>query len=207
VPQRCGAITSKERNKHMATERSENIQAESAAPPAAALPGPRGIGTGVTFDWALSVQLVIGSAATILGSNLGTLDTRQPIGARLAAGLLTLVFAAVIFVQGEALRRGRRVAWIIQIAANALLVIDGLIEIPTTIHSLEMHQISHLVRLIVLLVISPLIAWLLTRPPTRAWIASVSSAEARARHTGTWLLWITLWSIIGGTAIAFVGYY
>jgi hypothetical protein len=177
------------------------------APPTAALPGPRGIGTGVTFDWALSVQLLIGGLSTILGTGLGALDARQPIGVRLAAGLVILVFAALIFAQGEALRRGRRIAWIIQIVANALLVIDGFTEIPTTFHSLEMRQVSHLLRLIVLLVISPLIAWLLTRQPTRAWIASVSSAEARARHGGTWLLWIALWSIIGGTAIAFVGYY
>ena len=131
----------------------------------------------------------------------------KPVALRLGAALLTVVFASVIFMQGEALRRGRRVAWIIQIVANSLLVLFGLTVIPDAVASLGNRHVSELVEAVVLLVISPLIVWLLTRQRTRVWIASVSSAEARARHSGTWLLWIALYALLGGAAIAFVGYY
>ena len=191
----------------MTTKRAENTQAEPTTTPAVAGSGPGGIGTGVAFAWALSVQTVINAVSFVPGVGPGALLAGQPIGLRLAAALLGVVFAGVVFTQGEALRRGRRVAWIIQIAANALLVLFGLTVVPGAVTSLGKGRVGDLVVAVVLLIVSPLIVWLLTRKRTRAWIASVSSAEARARHGGTWLLWIALWAIIGGTAIAFAGYY
>ncbi len=192
----------------MTTEHAEeHVSAGSAAAQARVRPGPRGIGTGVVFDWALVVQILIDGVFYALGTGPGSAMAGKPLGLRLAIVPLTLLAAAIVFTQGEALRRGRRVAWIIQIVANALLVINGLIGIPGTITSLGKLRFGDLSYTIVLVIISALIVWLLTRPSTRAWIGSTTSAEARARHGGSWLFWIALWAIIGGAAIAFAGYY
>jgi hypothetical protein len=59
-----------------------------------------------------------------------------------------------------------------------------------------------LVPAFILLVISPLIAWRLSRPETGKWFANVTSAEARKRHGGSWVWWIALWSIVGGSLVA-----
>lgn len=168
---------------------------------------PGGIGTGVAFDWALSVQLLIDSAfflsATFAGSDLAG----KSLAPRLGMALGTVLGAAIVFTQGEALRRGRRVARIIQIVANALLTIFGLVKIPDLIQSLKAGQVGTLLVEVVLLVVSPLIIWLLTRTRTRVWFATTTSAQARARHSGMWLFWMAVYAIIGGVAVAFAGYY
>jgi len=191
----------------MTIDRTEQKEPGAAAPQAQVRLGPGGIGTGVVFDWALAVQILIEGAFFALGTGPGSALADKSVGLRLALVPLSLLAAAILFIQGEALRRGRRVAWMIQIVANALLVIAGLLGIPDTITSLEKPRFGGLVTTLVLVIISPLIVWLLTRKRTRAWIGRVSSAEARARHSGTWLVWIALWAIIGGAAIAFAGYY
>lgn len=195
----------------MTTERTEQRQAEPTASPAADGSGPGGIGTGVAFTWAFAVQILIDAVFFALGVGPGALLAGKPLGARLAVTLLSMAVAAAVFTQGEALRRGRRLAWIIQIVANALLTLGGLVVAPGAVISLRgghlWGNIGGLLVSVVLLIVSPLIVWLLTRTRTRVWIASVSSAEARARHGGTWLLWIALWAIIGGAAVAFSGYY
>ncbi len=194
----------------MTMERAEEQnQAGAGTPAEASQPAlkPGGIGTGVAFDWALAVQLLINAIFFLLGVAAGSRVAGQPLPLRLALALGAVLGAAIVFTQGEALRRGRRVAWMIQIAANSLLVIFGLVNIPDLIPSLKAGQVSLLVEEVVLLIISPLIVWLLTRRRTRAWFASTTSAQARARHSGMWLFWMAVYAIMGGTAIAFVGYY
>lgn len=168
---------------------------------------PGGIGTGVAFDWALSVQLLTNGAfflsATFAGSDLAG----KSLAPRLGMALGSVLGAAIVFTQGEALRRGRRLARIIQIVANSLLVVYGLVLIPNLIQSLKARQVGTLLVEVVLLVVSPLIVWLLTRKRTRVWFATTTSSQARARHTGMWLVWIAAYAIIGGLAVAFAGYY
>ncbi|HEY7355285.1 MAG TPA: hypothetical protein VH590_02430 [Ktedonobacterales bacterium] len=168
---------------------------------------PGGIGTGVAFDWALAVQIVTEGVFFLLGVGPGSMMAGQPFPARLTLALVSLPAAALVFTQGEALRRGRRVARIIQIVANALLPIVGLVNLPGLIQSLQAGHLGSLVVELVLLVVSPLIVWLLTRKRTRVWFASATSAEARARHSGRWLFWIALYAIVGGLAVTFSNYY
>jgi hypothetical protein len=190
-----------------AEERQEMAAPEAAAPQAAAAKGPGGIGTGVAFDWALATQIGIDGVFFVLGVGPGSSVAGQPLVARLALALASLVAAAIVFTQGEALRRGRRIARIIQIVANSLLVIVGLVNLPGLPSSLQQKQFGSLVVEVVLLIVSPLIVWLLTRKRTRLWFATVTSAEARARHGGRWLLWMVLYAILGGVAVAFASYY
>ena len=168
---------------------------------------PGGIGTGVAFDWALAVQLVTDGMCFILAVGPGSTMAGMALPLRLAAALFTFLAAALVFTQGEALRRGRRIARIIQIVANSLLVILGLVNLPGLIPSLRMRQFGALVVEVVLLVVNPLIVWLLTRKRTRQWFATTTSAEARARHSGRWLFWMALYAIIGGLAVAFANSY
>lgn len=168
---------------------------------------PGGIGTGVAFDWALTVQIVTDGVCFLLGVGPGSSVAGQPLPARLALALAAVVAAALVFTQGEALRRGRRIARIIQIVANSLLVIVGLVNLPGLISSLQNRQFGSLVVELVLLIVSPLIVWLLTRKRTRDWFATTTSAEARARHSGRWLFWMVLYAVIGGLAVAFANYY
>ncbi|MBO0796332.1 MAG: hypothetical protein J2P36_36030, partial [Ktedonobacteraceae bacterium] len=51
---------------------------------------------------------------------------------------------------------------------------------------------------IILVIISPLIVWRLSRPATARWFKSVSVTEARRRHGGSWVWFIALWAIVGG---------
>jgi hypothetical protein len=168
--------------------------------------GPRGIGTGVAFDWALAVQLLTDAGLAAFGV-LPTTGRQMSAGARppLVAGLL--VAAALVAAQGEALRRGRRVAWLLQVAFNTLLVLDGLAELPRTITALQVGHVGQLLREVVLLVVSPLLVWLLTRPDTRTWVKTTTASAASARHGGRWIVWIAGCAVIGGVAIAFASKY
>lgn len=168
--------------------------------------GPRGIGTGVTFDWALAVQLLIGAITTALGIPSAS-DGHASIGLRVGLAAAFIVAAALVTAQGEALRRGRRVAWRLQVAFNALLVLDGLGELPRTLAALQVGHVGQLAREIVLLIISPLLVWLLTRPSTRAWVNTTTASAAATRHGGRWIVQIALFAVISGAAIAFAPYY
>lgn len=190
-----------------AEERQEAIVPEAEATQSAAVKGPGGIGTGVAFDWALSVQIVIDGVCFLLAVGPGSTMAGQPLLIRVVLALLSVLVAAIVFTQGEALRRGRGIARIIQVVANSLLVIVGLVNLPGLPSSLQQRQFGSLLVEVVLLIVSPLIVWLLTRKRTRLWFGSVTSAEARARHGGRWLFWMVVYAIIGGAAVAFASYY
>jgi hypothetical protein len=193
----------------MNTERTEesSLPAGAAAEQSQAPLKPGGIGTGVAFDWALTVQLLFDAAFFLTGTFAGSDLAGKSLAMRLLVALGSVLGAAIVFVQGEALRRGRRAARIIQIVANTLLIILGFVNLPDLVPSLKAGHVGLLVEEIVLLIVSPLIVWLLTRPRTRAWFATATSAQARARHSGMWLVWMAVYALVGGAAIAFVGYY
>ncbi|GAC1455120.1 MAG: hypothetical protein PVSMB4_15690 [Ktedonobacterales bacterium] len=168
--------------------------------------GPRGIGTAVAFDWALAVQLLTDAVLAALGM-LPTTGRQVSAGARLPLVAGLLLAAVLMVVQGEALRRGRRLAWLLQMAFNALLVLDGLVELPRTVAALQVGHVGQLLRAVVLLVVSPLLVWLLSRASTRTWVATTTVRAAAARHGGRWIAWIAVCAVIGGLAIAFAPYY
>jgi hypothetical protein len=170
--------------------------------------GPAGIGTAVAFDWALAAQIVILGLAVLVGAGPGSFGAGRPIALRVLAAALSVALAALPFALGEAMRRGWRVAWVVQLVFNSLLPLTGLTQIPAAIDALGHGQFGLLVREVVVLLVSPLIVWLLTRPRTRERLARTTSAEARARHgSARWLISIAVFAIIGGAAIAFDGLY
>ena len=165
--------------------------------------GPAGIGTAVAFDWALAAQIVILGLSVLVGTGPGSFGAGRPIALRVLAAALSVALAALPFALGEAMRRGRHMAWVVQLAFNSLLPLTGLAQLPSALDALGHGQRGPLVREVVVLLVSPLIVWLLTRPRTREWLARTTSAEARARHGGArWLISIAVIAIIGGAAIA-----
>lgn len=170
--------------------------------------GPAGIGTAVAFDWALAAQIVILGLTVALGVGPGSAGAGRPIVLRALALALSVALAALPFALGEALRRGRRMAWVAQLAFNGLLPLTGLAQLPAAIDALGHGQRGLLVREVVVVLVSPLIVWLLTRLRTRDWLERTTSAEARARHGSVrWLVSIAAIAIVGGAAIAFDGLY
>jgi len=197
----------------MTTERVEHnetdiAEATAMSPgPAPQMPGPRGIGTAVAFDWGLTAQLLLDVPFLALGVGPGSNLTTAALGARLLAAAITTIFAATTFTLGEGVRRGRRLPWILQIVINSLLFLGGFSLIPGTIHSLSTGHFGGLVPQLILLVASPAAVLLLTRKPTRVWIAQTTSAQARARHGGSWPWKIAIWAIIGGVAVLLSGFF
>ncbi len=186
----------------MATE--QNIsQTETPQPATPQAFHPRGIGTAVVFDWALATQTALGAVfiALAVGPNSDTasLSTAQ----RLGMALVFLAVAVGTAAFGEAMRRGVRLVWMAQIVINALLFFIGVHDIPATLQSVKDGHWGLFAHTFVLLIISPVLAWMLTRKPTREWVAHTTRAEARKRHGGKWVVYIIIWAIICGAIIAF----
>lgn len=181
-------------------------------------PGPRGVGTAVAFDWAIVAELlvvaalVIASPAPMMGmmgmSSFGGTMGSGSIALRLVAAGAILLAAVPVFVLGEALRRGVRLARPLQVIFSAALIVYGVVQIPDTVQELRMGHYSGLPRSAYLLVVSPLIVWWLTRPQTKHWFQTTTSAAARARHgSARWLLTIAVFAAAGGLSIALGAYY
>lgn len=188
----------------MATEQAQQAQ---PADTSAHLRGPRGIGMGVAFDWALAAQILIMAPFIAVGVGPGAPAAGFPLAARIAAVFASALAALLCVSIGEALRRGNRYAWMFQIGFNALLFLDGFFGVSGAFHQLSQGLYSGLVRSFVLLILSPVIVVLLTRPQTRAWITRITPAEAMARHGGRWIVFVALCATIGGALIAFNGLY
>ncbi len=163
---------------------------------------------GVAFDWALAAQILIMAPFFALGVGLGDALAGAALAARIGVVVASVVAALIVVGIGEALRRGNRYVWLFQIGFNALLFFSGFYGLGDSFAELTQHgHVSSLVRSAVLLIISPVIVLLLTRPQTRAWIKIVTPKKAMARHGGRWIVYIALWPAIGGALIAFNGYY
>lgn len=170
-------------------------------------PVPHGIGMAVAFDWGLAVQIFVMPLLPYFLQDLVSLKPAsfQASGLKLASSsptlvsfLISLPFVALLVVFGESMRRGWRWGRRIQIVVNALGFLGGLVSLGSFWQNIKTGNYWSLVTSIILLIFSPLIAWQLSRPTTGRWFASVSSAEARKRHSGAWPWWIALWGVVGG---------
>lgn len=163
---------------------------------------PQGIGTGVGFDWAITIELVVlaGMQLTGLHPFSGHSAASRQNDALIALPLLAVSVLPLLL--GEGLRRGYRWAWWVQIVFNSAATLGGLASIPGTLVALRHGNAWPLIPTLVLIGISPLIAWRLTRPATRAWIDRADRAEARRRHGGLWVAQILADAVIGGVLVA-----
>jgi uncharacterized membrane protein HdeD (DUF308 family) len=112
--------------------------------------------------------------------------------------IITWLVAIVLILFGEMVRRGRNWARWIQLVANALLSLVGIFSLVHLYQSVSVGNFWPFVTEIILLIFSPLIVWRLSRPSTARWFRMVTVAEARKRHSGTWVWFIALWAIVGG---------
>jgi hypothetical protein len=161
----------------------------------------------VAFDWALAAQMIFVAASYTLGIGAGSMLGMLPPGQRLVTAGGALVAAVPCALMGEGMRRGVRLLRPLQLAGNALLTLYGIAQLPGAIGDVHAGHLSAIPRTLALLVASPLIVWLLSRPHTKDWFAQATSAQARARHGGLWIVGILIWAVVGGAAIAFAGLY
>jgi hypothetical protein len=182
----------------------ETLQSNSTDNVAENLPAPKGIGMAVAFDWGLTVELLLiplfsimlGSPAFSKQTNV---DSKFTI---IISFLLYWPIAALFGVFGEGIRRGWRWTRPVQIVGNTIGFLGGFVLLVPVWNGIKAGNYWTLVPAFILLIISPLIAWRLSRPETARWFKAVTSQEARKRHGGSWVLWIALWSIVGGSLVA-----
>ena len=186
----------------------DTVLSEPIASPTAKKTVPQGIGMAVAYDWGLTVQLLAGPLLPLVLRNLTgpgfvqlppSMLKSSPVPASLASFLISLPFAAGIAVFGEGVRRGWRWTRPVQIVFNALLILLGFFTLRDAWEGSKVGNFWPAYSSVLLLVVSPLIAWRLSRPTTAQWFKTVTSDEARKRHGGLWPLLILLWSLVGGT--------
>ncbi len=154
----------------------------------------------VAFDWGLAVQIFL-TPFTVSLFGLPSEAKFPGLNPTLSTVLLFVLawpVAVGMIAYGEMVRRGRNWARQIQIVANALLSIVGIVQLVSLYQSLKGGNFWPLVTEVILVIFSPLIFWRLTRPATARWFKKVMAAEARKRHSGSWGWWIAAWAIVGG---------
>ena len=158
----------------------------------------------VSFDWGLTVELLLIPILSIfLGSSLFPKQVNLDPKLSIALSFLFLWPIAVLFaVFGEGIRRGVRWTRPVQIVGNTLGFLGGLGMLVQLWNSIKAGNFWPVVPAVILLIISPLIAWRLSRPETARWFAYVTRAEARKRHGGLWIWEIAAWAIVGGFLVA-----
>ncbi len=182
----------------------ETLQTHPTGNATEAFPAPKGIGMAVAFDWGLTVELLL---IPILSIFLGSpaVSNQTPMGSQFAivtSFLLLWPIAALFGIFGEGIRRGWRWTRPVQLVGNTIGFLGGLFLLVPVWSGIKEGNYWTLVPAFILLGISPLIAWRLSRPATARWFATVTSVEARKRHGGSWAWWIALWAIIGGSLVA-----
>ncbi len=186
------------------TSLKETLQDNSTANNAEQLPAPKGIGMAVAFDWGLTVELLLLPILMIFSGSsvLSTWPSTTSNFVIIIIFLTSWVIAALFGIFGEGVRRGWRWTRPVQIVGNSLGFLGGLVLLVQLFNNIKVGNYWTLVPASILLIVSPLIAWRLSRPETARWFKTVTSLEARKRHGGSWVIWIALWSIIGGTLVA-----
>lgn len=159
---------------------------------------PQGIGMAVAFDWGLVVQILVTPIMPLIFGTPSAFKQFSPAVAALLTSLISLPFAALLAVFGEGVRRGWRVVRPIQMVFNALLFVAGIASLITLWNGIKQGNYWPAVSSSILLLASPLIAWRMNSAATKTWFATVSSAQARKRHSGAWPFLIALWAIVGG---------
>lgn len=182
------------------TNLKETQQPEAIEDAEEPLPAPQGIGMAVAFDWGLAVQIFL-TPITVALFNLPGEAKFPGVNPTLGNVLLYVLawpVALGMIAYGEMVRRGRNWARRIQIVANALLSIVGIVELVGLYQGIKSGNFWPVVTEVILVIFSPLIFWRLTRPATARWFKHVTVAEARKRHSGSWGWWIAAWAIVGG---------
>jgi hypothetical protein len=177
------------------TQDSEEIETTAEA-----LPAPGGIGMAVAFDWGLAVQIALTPIIDTVFGRPGPIKIPglNPILSTVLFFVIAWPVAYGLTFFGEMIRRGRNWTFRIQIVANALLSLAGILSLVNLYQSVKVGNFWPLVTEVILVIFSPLIVWRLSRPSTARWFKNVSVAEARKRHGGTWVWFIALWAIVGG---------
>jgi hypothetical protein len=178
----------------------ESQESGGIATAAKELPPPQGIGMAVAFDWGLTVQIFLTPIiATVLGqSSPVKIPGDHPILSKVLFFIIAWPIACIPALLGEMIRRGRNWALRIQLVANVLLSLVGIFSLVNLYRSIRAGSFWPLVTETILVIISPLIVWRLSRPATARWFKTVTVAEARQRHGGMWVWFIALWAIVGG---------
>jgi ACR3 family arsenite efflux pump ArsB len=163
------------------------------------LPAPGGIGMAVAIDWGLAVQILLTPIIAVFSQSnqmniFGLNSALSTVLFFVAAG----ISACVCVFFGEMLRRGHNWARWIQIAVNTLLSLVGIASLLNVYQSIKGGQFWPLITEVILVIISPLIVWRLSRSSTARWFQAVTVAEASKRHGGRWVWFIALWAIVGG---------
>ncbi len=161
-------------------------------------PGPQGVGMAVAFDWGLATQILVMPIVTLLLGRPGMFKQFNPTVGTLLGTLITLPFAALLAIFGEGVRRGWRWTRLVQLIANALLFVVGLVAIPGAWTGAKQGNYWPLVTEVILLIFSPLIAWRMAGKRSKRWYDTVRSAVARRRHGGAWPFLIGIWAVVGG---------
>lgn len=178
----------------------ETLSQSSTEDASQELAAPQGVGMAVAFDWGLAVQIFVTPILlTFFGLNPGAvgIDTGSTM-AKILYFVVSLPFAALLWLYGEMVRSGRNWARRVQVAANMLLTIAGIAGIYNLYRGIKSGNYWSLVTEIILLIFSPLIAWRMSRPSTARWFKTVSPNEARKRHGGWWIVFIAVWALVGG---------
>lgn len=180
---------------------------EGVAASAEELPAPQGIGMAVAVDWGLVVQLLLMPIISTFFRPSSQMMMRSSAPSPMFGGALSFIaailFACIFALLGEMVRSGRNWALWVQLVISSLLSIGGILSLANLYHSVTAGNFWPLVTEIILIVISPLTVWRLSRPSTRRWFQVVSITEARKRHGGKWVWFIILWAIIGGVLQTF----
>ena len=185
----------------------ETIQTAPTKTVSVEQPSPQGIGMAIAFDWGISVQLLVMPFLPLLFKNLvpfelGNIQTSAlKLGSLpnvLVSFLASLPFAALLAVFGEGIRRGWRWTRPVQVVANTLGFLGGFAMLGNAWQGIKTGNYWPLVPTVILLIFSPLIAFRLSRKATGQWFRTVSSIEARKRHSGAWPWLIAVWAVIGG---------
>ena len=166
---------------------------------AQATSGPKGIGVAVAFDWAFALQMVVMPIVQLI---LGSMGIIKPPHLQIPTVVGPLIIAALFAALGEGLRSGRGWARIVQLVLSSLGFLAGIGTLVIAIPALGHGNFLPLVPALILLIISPIIVWRLSRPATGQWFKTVSSVNARRRHGGAWPWLILIWSLVGGTLVA-----
>lgn len=161
-------------------------------------PAPQGVGMAVAFDWGLAVQILVIPTLSLLLGIPGMFKQFGPVVGTLLSTLVTFPAAALLAVFGEGVRRGWRWTRIVQLVANVLLFIGGLVAIPNAWNGARHGNYWPIATEAILLIFSPLIAWRMAGKRSQRWYDTVSSAVARKRHGGAWPFLIGIWAAVGG---------
>ncbi len=164
------------------------------------LPGPQGIGMAVAFSWGLAVQILLTPIITTFFSQSTMMKVPgiSPALSTILSFVIALIVGVGLILFGEMVRSGHNWARRVQIVANALLFLGGLISLVNLYQSVKAGDFWPIITEVILVIFSPLIVWRLSRPVTARWFQAVTATAARKRHGGMWVVFIALWAIVGG---------